>query len=269
MAQVSLTVRDLDRAVRFYTHILGLDEVDAGPSSLWLGAGDAAFLELTEDREAPRLQMAPGLFHLAILYPSRTDLAAVTARLIGLQAPLQGASDHGVSEAVYLADPEGNGIEVYRDRAEEDWPLEAGRLAMQTLPLDLAGLLTEAPEPEKWRVPAETRIGHIHLRVSNIRESEAFYRDVIGLDLMQRYGDSASFLAAGGYHHHVGVNTWGSLRADPRPVGCLGLNWFRLGIPDDGARTRLLERIRARQVPHTAQGGTIYVRDPSGNDLVV
>ncbi len=267
IAQASINVQSLERTFRFYSSILGLDEVDGTPNGVWLGMGDTPLLELVHTPDAPRTLGAPRLFHLALLYPTRTDLAAVVHRLTGLGAPLQGASDHGVSEAVYLADPEGNGLEVYRDRTPDEWPTDDGLLAMQTLPLDLEGLLSEAPDSETWRTPPTTRIGHVHLRVSNVPEAESFYRDVIGLDLMQRYGESASFFSAGGYHHHVAVNTWGTLGSDAPPEGALGLGWFSLDVEDSSARQGLVERLRSQQIPHTVADGTVYTTDPSGNEV--
>lgn len=269
VTQISLTVRDLDRVGRFYTHVVGLDEVDGGVNSLWLGAGDTPFLQLVANPAGERHPHTAGLFHLAILYPTRVDLAAVAARLIGLKAPLQGASDHGVSEAVYFADPEGNGVEIYRDREVAEWPLRNGQVEMMTLPLNLGELLERAPTGEGWRVPPETRLGHVHLRVDHIPRAERFYRDIVGLDLMQRYGDSASFLAAGGYHHHLAVNTWGSLGAPPQPDDALGLRWFRIQLHTDDARERLIERLddHGRLLRDTGQ--LLRALDPSGNEIRV
>ena len=269
VTRVSLVVRHLERTARFYDHVVGLDEVDAGPGSVMLGARETGFLELIEDPVAEQVPDSPGLYHLAILYPSREDLAAVTARVTGLGAPFQGASDHGVSEACYFVDPEGNGLEVYRDRAPNEWPTREGRIDMRTLPLDVRALLAEAPDLEAWRVPPSTRLGHVHLRVAHVAEAEAFYRRVVGLDLVQRYGDSASFLSAGGYHHHVAVNSWETAGSAARPPGAAGLNWFEIAVPDSDAMSRLGDRLRTTQVPHVIQGATAYLSDPSGNDLVI
>jgi catechol 2,3-dioxygenase len=267
VTQISLRVRDLGRVTRFYTHVVGLDEIDAGRDSVWLGAGDVPFLQLVENPTGEPQTGATGLFHLAILYPSRADLAAVTARLVGLQAPLQGASDHGVSEAVYFADPEGNGVEIYRDREMAEWPVQNGELRMQTLHLDLPALLDEAPPAERWRVPSGTRLGHVHLRVADIAEAEAFYRDVVGLDLMQRYGGSASFFSAGGYHHHVAVNTWASLGAPAPPGDASGLGWFRIEAADPAARQRLIERLDDHDRLRSHTDELLRALDPSGNEV--
>lgn len=286
VTHASFNVRDLERTARFYTHVLGLDEVAGSPDGLWIGVGDEPFLELVSsptsgpaaeshsagagsDRPGNRdrgIGPTAGLFHLAILYPTRADLAAVTQRLIGLGAPLQGASDHGVSEAIYLADPEGNGLELYRDREQARWPVEDGVLSMHTLALDVPGLLAEAPDANAWRTPPGTRIGHIHLRVCDVSESEAFYRDVIGLDLMQRYGKEASFLATGGYHHHLGINSWGPAARTARPEAP-GLGWFRMGEVDPEDRQALTERLRAQQLPHTVEGDALLTVDPSGIEV--
>lgn len=270
VSQASFRVASLERTARFYTHVVGLDEVHAAPGALWLGAGETPFLELVDTPGAVRYPGRTGLYHLAILYPTRSDLAAVTQRLLGLGAPLQGASDHGVSEALYLADPEGNGLELYRDREASDWPVHSGRLTMDTQALDLDDLLATAPDPETWSTPPGTGIGHIHLAVTDVTEAETFYREVVGLDLMQRYGSSASFLSAGGYHHHVGVNSWQTRHAEAPPDSAAGLAWFRLDVPDASARERLLDRLRNHQVPHTSlDDGTVRFADPSGNVILV
>ncbi len=269
VTQISLTVRDLARVVRFYTHVVGLDEVEAERDSVWLGAGDGSFLQLVENPTGEPQPGTTGLFHLAILYPSRADLAAVTARLAGLQAPIQGASDHGVSEAVYFADPEGNGVEIYRDREVAEWPVRDGELHMQTLPLDLRALLNEAPPAERWRIPTGTRLGHVHLRVADVAEAEAFYQDVVGLDLMQRYGGSASFFSAGRYHHHVAVNTWASRGAPTPPEDALGLGWFRIEVADPAARQLVVDRLHNRETTRSLAQGTTRAVDPSGNHVVI
>src|SRR5947209_5740641 len=232
---VRLTVSDLARSRAFYEQALGLRsrELDNGAIALGPPAGQAgeleALVELHGDASAPRLdRRATGLFHLAILFPTRSDLAFALARLAQARWPLDGASDHLVSEALYLSDPDGNGIELYRDRPREDWPYHDGRLRMATLPLDLDDLLGEIRSAESWQTlaPDGTRMGHVHLQVSDLEETEAFYHGLLGFDVMVRGFPGALFVAAGGYHHHLGLNTWNSTGASPPRPGAVGLRSY-------------------------------------------
>ena len=214
LGAVRLRVADLAGARSFYERALGL-EARADGEVVALGVpGGPALVELREQADAaPRRPGASGLFHLALLLPSRAELARALWRLARERVPLTGASDHLVSEALYLADPEGNGIELYRDRPREEWERDGGELRMATLPLDLDPLLAEAPaEPEAAIAPG-TRLGHVHLQVADLRAAEAFYGGALGFEAMVRGSPGALFLAAGGYHHHVGLNTWASRSA--------------------------------------------------------
>lgn len=269
VTEIALTVAELPRETRFYTHVLGLDVVDERPGSALLGAGDHAFLRLDERAGAQPAPGATGLFHLAILYPTRRDLASVVDRLVGLRYPLQGAADHLVSEAVYLADPEGNGIEVYRDRPQPEWPIVNGLVQMATEPLDVQGLLAEAAAPETWTTPAGTRLGHVHLRVDDIASAERFYVDTLGFDLTTRYGRQASFFSAGGYHHHVGVNTWQTRGAPPPPEGSRGLRWFRIAVPSPAALDAARASLEAAGSAVEVDGQALRLRDPAGNGVVI
>src|SRR5574341_1976790 len=220
LGSVHLTVSDLDRSLQFYGSALGLRTRRREEAVAELGTGTASLLILWERAGAkPRPRHTSGLYHFAILLPSRADLARALQRLLEARYPIDGASDHLVSEAVYLADPDGNGIEIYADRSRRALPVRDGQLRMDTLPLDLEDLMNEvqAGPPAATGLPEATRIGHIHLHVADLATAEAFYRDVLGFDLMVRYGSSASFLSAGGYHHHIGVNTWAGAGAPPPP----------------------------------------------------
>jgi len=269
VSDVALTVRDLARVAHFYATVLGLDVVDERPGSVRLGAGDDAFLTLDGRPDAASAPGTTGLFHFAILYPTRRDLASVVQRIIGLGHPLQGAADHLVSEAVYLADPEGNGIEVYRDRPRAAWPMQGHEVRMATDPLDLHGLLAEAAHPDTWTTPAGTRLGHVHLRVHDIPAAERFYVDTLGFDLMQRYGRQASFMSAGGYHHHVGVNTWSTRGAPAAPEGAMGLEWFRIVVPSAAALAAVRASLEAAGTPVGSENGELTVKDPAGNGVRV
>jgi catechol 2,3-dioxygenase len=223
---VSLAVRDLDRAAAFYRDVIGLRELSRAPDSVSLGSGDTAFLTLVHRPDAlPDDPATAGLFHTAFLLPSRGDLADWLAHVSAHRVPLDGASDHGVSEAIYLSDPEGNGVEVYADRPRATWRWEAGQVAMTTDRLDLAALIADR-SAAGWRgAPGGARIGHVHLRVGDVARAVRFWTEDIGLDLVRaRHG--AAFLSSGGYHHHIAANIWQSAGAgarDPRRAGLLAV----------------------------------------------
>jgi catechol 2,3-dioxygenase len=270
---VRLTVADLARSRSFYEQALGLEPSELDDGGLALGrSGEHPLIELHGDSAAPRLnRYATGLYHLAVLVPTRRDLALALARLAEARWPLDGASDHLVSEALYLSDPDGNGIEIYRDRPRYEWRRTAGGLEMATLPLDLTNLLGEltGPSTPQPTVPAGTRIGHVHLQVADIGEAEAFYHGLLGFDVMVRGYPGALFVSAGGYHHHVGLNTWHSAGASAPAAGSIGLRSFEVELPDAANRDRLLARVQESGLRiEPAVGGGI-VRDPSGNAVIL
>lgn len=266
---VALTVSDLSRSVRFYTEVLGFQVQAQDEATAALAApGTPALVELAARPAArPKPARSTGLYHFAVLVPTRRDLACVLRRLVQADWPLEGAADHGVSEALYLADPDGNGIEVYADRPRDAWPIRNGRLQMVTEPLDLGSLLAELDRDRTpWPgLPAGTSIGHVHLHVADLAEAERFYCGVLGFDLMQRYGPSALFVSAGGYHHHIGLNTWAGVGAPPPPADAVGLRHFTVELPDEGALAALLRRLEAAGCPAEPRADGWYVADPSAN----
>ena len=234
---VELRVADLERSRSFYGGPIGLEQV--GDDPLALGAGGRPLVVLREvEPGTPAPPSTTGLFHLAILHPSREELARALRRLVDRGARLDGASDHAVSEALYLHDPDWNGIELYRDRPRDEWPEgDGGGVAMVTLPLDVHALLEQAVSANGQPAHPDTVMGHVHLRVSDLERSVAFYRDGLGMNVRARYGDQAAFLAAGDYHHHVGLNTWHSVGGGPPPPGSAGLERFIVSAPDEEARS--------------------------------
>jgi catechol 2,3-dioxygenase len=236
LGPVSLTVADLAGVTGFYERAIGLSVIERDGDVVRLGpAGGEALVELVGRPDAPpRAPHASGLFHLALLYPERAELARALRRLVGAGWRLTGASDHLVSEALYTADPEGNGIELYRDRPREEWRRQPnGELEMATIPLDLDDLVAQLPdadEPDAGAPPA-TRIGHVHLQVSDLAPAERFYAQALGLDVMVRSFPGALFLASGGYHHHVGANTWSSAGGPPADPAARGLRHFTVELP--------------------------------------
>jgi catechol 2,3-dioxygenase len=208
-----------------------------------------------------------GLYHFAVLVPTRSDLARSLRRIAEQRYPIQGAADHLVSEAVYLADPDGNGIEIYRDRPREEWPRVAGNIQMATDPLDLYALLGEAEgAPGDGRLPAGTRIGHMHLQIADLAAAERFYVDVLGLDIVVRM-PSALFVSAGGYHHHLGLNTWQSRGGSPAPAGSAGLRYFSIRVPDAAELERVTSRLEQAGLSVEQTDGAVVVADPWQNQI--
>jgi catechol 2,3-dioxygenase len=270
---VSLTVRDLAGAREFYQRAIGLGELAAGEGRALLGAGGRPLVELVEDRGAPpRPRGSTGLFHLAILVPDRAALARSLQRLIDARWTLQGASDHLVSEALYVSDPEGNGIEIYRDRRRAEWRRDGDELRMATLPLDLSDLLGEpgdsGADGDSELAPG-ARLGHVHLNVADLAASERFYAGLLGLGVTARSYPGALFLAAGDYHHHVGLNVWAGAGAPPPPERVLGLRRFGLLLPDQEAVRAVVGRVRASGTEIETVAAGELVRDPSRNAVLL
>ena len=273
VGQAALTVADLERSERFYHDVLGMRVLSRGDGALTLTADDATpLLELTERPGArPKPARATGLYHFAVLVPSRRELARSLRRLAEMRYPLTGASDHLVSEALYLDDPDGNGIEIYRDRPREEWPHRNGQLQMAVDPLDIDGILAELERDDRpWAgLDPQTRMGHMHLHVADLRAAEQFYHGVLGFDVIVRYGPSALFVSAGGYHHHLGLNTWAGVGAPPAPEGSAGLRWFVVRLPNVAALDQVAERVRAAGLAIDQTEAGLLVRDPSQNSVVL
>lgn len=233
VSHVSLDVRNLNRVTHFYRDAIGLEVLATSADEITLGAAKP-FLTLRSRPEAvPQNPRSPGLFHTAFLLPQRSDLAAWMRHAAAFGVHPYGASDHNVSEALYLDDPEGNGIEIYVDRPVETWRNAAGQLDMPSRRLDLAAL----PKGADWvGVPAATRIGHVHLQTTDIQEAEAFWTD-LGMEVTARY-PGGSFFGAGGYHHQIATNVWASGQLPPKPAGTAGLAEITLDTND--ATERLL-----------------------------
>jgi len=266
---VHLTTPDLARSMAFYQERIGLRVQWQEDGVAALGVGGPDLLVLHESAAAPRVRGTTGLYHVAILVPSRPDLARTLRHLAQTRTVMQGFADHFVSEAIYLADPDGNGIEVYRDRPRAEWPLENGALRMGSDPLDIEGLLAEAGAAPWNGLPAATRIGHVHLHVARIPETERFFVEGLGLDVMQRFGGSASFLSAGGYHHHVGANTWAGVGAPPPPPGAIGLRHVVIGVSNRDAVAAVARSLETAGVAHERGENEVTVDDPSGNTFKV
>lgn len=271
LGSVSLIVSDLGCSTEFYQGSLGFKLHREEGGTAYLGAGKDDLLILTEQPGAVRLPHRTGLYHFAILTPTRRELGRVLKNLVETDTPIQGGADHLVSEAIYLADPEGNGIEIYRDRPRADWEYENDTLKMGTEQLDFQGVLAELDGDSKtWDgMDQKTRLGHMHLHVADLAEATEFYENVLGFDFQMNYGGSAAFFSAGGYHHHIGVNTWNGVGASPPPPHSAGMRHFSVQLTNQDEKTRLIERLDRADVPFEEQEEGILVRDPSQNGILI
>jgi catechol 2,3-dioxygenase len=268
IGRVKLRVADLERSLNFYSSALGFETHDRRPGGASLGPSGAELLELVEVPGAPtKPEWATGLYHYAVLLPSRADLGRMLRHLIDTRTPLQGASDHLVSEALYLADPDENGIEIYRDRPRAEWPMQGDRVRMATDPLDADGILAEAGREGRSfaGLPSGTTIGHIHLQVGDIPAAEQFYVQRVGFDVVAAM-PSALFVSAGGYHHHVGMNVWTSRGQGP-VAGMAGLEEFEIVFPDAASRDDAVQRIETGHAVVDTVAGDTRLRDPWENAI--
>ncbi|HRQ37879.1 MAG TPA: VOC family protein [Chloroflexota bacterium] len=272
---VYLTVSDFGRSLPYYQHNIGLQLHRQEGRMAYLGAGGRDLLVLHELPAATHPRRTTGLYHFAILVPSRLELARTLKNLIDTETHIDGASDHLVSEALYLSDPDGNGIEIYRDRHRHEWPVLNGQIQMDTKQFDVESVLSELHGRDLTRdytwggLHADTTIGHIHLHVSHLAEAEAFYTQVLGFDLIMRYGPSAAFVSAGGYHHHIGLNTWAGVGAPPPPPGSVGLDWYEILLPDEEALAATAVRLQNAHIPTEQSENGLFLRDPAQNGIVL
>ncbi len=262
IGRTALRVTDLEEVSEFYRTVVGLRVLDQSGSSSILGVEDRPLLVLEEDEDAPRRQRSSaGLFHNAFRVPSRAALGAALDRIRD-QWQLSGASDHRVSEALYLRDPEGNGVEIYCDLPRDEWPTaDDGRVQISTEPLDLERI--EAAAEGSTRAPPETDVGHIHLEVSSLDAFRKFYIDTLGFEV-QTTVPAASFVSAGGYHHHIGANTW---QHRTEPISGRGLAWFEIVLPEPQALDALRERFIGSQYPLTEADEGLSVMDSDGIEV--
>jgi len=261
MGPIELSVSDLERTLDYWQGVVGLRVLARDNGRASLGA-DTELVRFVEEPGAGSARGFAGLFHVALLLPSRRDLARWLAHAGQDRVALEGLSDHAVSEAIYLRDPDEHGIEIYADRPRELWEGRVREL-MTTIPLDVDSLFAELDEP-RVELPDGTVVGHTHLCVSDVNDTVHFYRDELGFELMAQLGPMAAFLAAGGYHHHLGANTWESRGRPKAPAGTARLLEATILVPDDEE----LERVAGRLEVDVDEGG-ITVEDPSGNPLLL
>lgn len=263
---VGLVARNLDVLADYYKNLLGLTELERTPKLARLGVAGITLLEIEGRPDAkPDDNRTAGLYHNAFLMPTRADLARWILHVAGSRVPISGASDHGVSEAIYLDDPEGNGVEVYSDRPSEQWLRSGETILQKTDPLDIDAILQDIdPAAAAYpSAPEGLRVGHIHLRVGNVVTAEQFYCGPLGLDVTRRRA-GASFISSGGYHHHVGANVWHSKGAGVRDSGMAGLSWFSIEAADDAMFDAVKTRLLAANATVTPTPEGFETTDPWG-----
>ncbi len=267
VSKVYLLISDMSRSLFFYRDILGLKLLERKEKMAILGTNHRELIHLIEDTHAIPQSITLGLYHFALLLPHRKELARMIYRLKEMKYPITGASDHGVSEAIYLDDPDGNGIEIYVDRDEINWPNQKGRITMFTHTLDIKNLLDELPYYSFDSIHEDTLLGHIHLHVDSLKTAKSFFIDVLGFEEMLLYGESALFIADKGYHHHIGLNTWhaGAPLCEKNQVGLKG---YVLNVP----RERYLSFIRkleAHHIPLLIELENSYIIDPMKQKIYI
>ncbi len=270
IGKVHYNVSNLERAAYFYEEGLGMKVLEKSDQSITLGTiADQTLLVLHRVNNPTPRKKTTGLYHVAIRLPSREDLARLIYHLVNNQVELDGVADHGVSEALYLTGPEDMGIELTCDRDYEQWPIdEEGQLDMITEELDLDDLiLTIQGKNKKWTgLPADTTIGHIHLRVAELEKTTEFYT-TLGFEITQAYGEQALFFASGEYHHHIGANTWQSAGADPLAADTSGLNHFEIVLPDQNCIENLVKILEEAEITLEKTDDGVYLVDPNGIHL--
>ncbi|MFQ5400006.1 MAG: VOC family protein [Anaerolineae bacterium] len=269
MGTVHLTVADLGRSLDYYQHGIGLALHRQEGNIAALDAGGPDLLILTEQPGARPARGVTGLYHFALLLPSRLELARTLKHLLDSHTPIGGASDHAVSEALYLTDLDGNGIEIYRDRRRDEWQRVNGQIQIVTRPLDLGGVLGELDSQDaSWQgLHPQTRMGHVHLHVSDLQQAVDFYTQTLGFDFIAYYGDSAGFVSAGGYHYHLGLNTWAGVGAPPPSPDAARLLWYTIQSPNATALAQLVQHIRATGYPVEEHGNDSFLHDPAENGI--
>lgn len=270
IASAAFKVADLQRSLHFYTEIIGLAKISQVDHEVLIGAAGQPILRLVEVRDARRQPAnTTGLYHAAILWPDRRSLAIKIAQLIDLRVRF-GQSDHIVSEAFYLSDPDGNGLELYRDRPRSEWDWQGETIRMAVDPIDFNDFFTEIdqidPVSSDPLAPGGTRLGHLHLRVADITKAEQFYHNLLGFDVTASMS-GALFLSAGGYHHHLGMNTWESLNGKPPTEPSAGLLEFTIAVPLQSELERLLGVLSAAGIAFERQGSSALFYDPFLNQI--
>ncbi|MDM5205846.1 VOC family protein [Cytobacillus kochii] len=266
--KIDLKVTNLQTSLRFYQDILGFQVLHQSKHEVSLSAdGNQTLVQLHAPEGLQKKELRrTGLYHFAILLPTRNDLAKIIRHFIKVNYPLQGASDHDVSEALYLADPDGNGIEIYADRPKTSWDWRGEEVVMGTNALDVQSIMSEWDGNEWNGMPNETIMGHIHLHVNNIEEAKTFYCEGLGFEVVTHYGNQALFISTGKYHHHIGLNIWNGTMAVAPSANSVGMAFYTLVFPKNKLE-QAVERLQAMNIEVERQADSYMVSDPAGNNI--
>lgn len=267
VGKVNLKVENLERSLAFYQQIIGFKLLGRKENKALLTAdGRTALLSIEQPKNVTAKQpRTTGLYHFALLLPTRSDLGSILQHLLNSGYPLQGASDHLVSEALYLADPDGNGIEIYRDRPSSTWEWNDSEVVMDTKPLDAEAIVAEGNGKPWTGLPSATLMGHIHLHVSELKQTETFYRNGLGFEVVSNYHNQALFISTGRYHHHIGLNVWNGIGAPSPLESSVGLESFTLVFPAEEAREQAINQLREIGAAVSKENQDFITKDPSGN----
>lgn len=264
-----LNVKDLDKMVEFYSDTMGFDVMTKEEKGVQMGVAGKKILSLVRPDDV--IQKPPrrtGLYHFAILLPDRKHLGSFINHLRVNNTPVTGGADHEVSEALYLQDPEDNGIEVYSDIPDSQWTWQGDQVNMGTEPLDFRGLMELGKDIEWKGMPEGTKLGHMHLHVRELEEAFLFY-STLGFQRVAELGGSANFISTGGYHHHIGLNVWNGKGADPAPENATGLRYYTLAVSDEESMEEIFKRLADKKYDATIEEGILYTQDPSGNRIQI
>lgn len=270
VAQVNLKVQDLERSLAFYQEAIGFKVLTKTDRTAQLTAdGNSTLLTIEQPENVePALGRTTGLYHFALLLPKRSDLAKIVRHFVEIGLEF-GSSDHLVSEALYLSDPDGNGIEIYTDRNPSEWTWKNGEVNMTVDPLDFPDLLSIGKQ-QSWRgLPGDTVMGHIHLHVAELANTETFYTEGLGFEVVCRYGTQALFISSGKYHHHIGLNTWNGVGAPQPSSNSVGLQSFKLIFENEAARDQAVENLKKIGAAAAVENNQVITEDPSGNRIVL
>ena len=266
---LELKVTDIERSLEFYKNMIGFKVLERTEYSAVLTAnGESALLTIEQPKDIiPKQHRTTGLYHFAILLPSRSDLGSVIKHLSVNRYPIQGGSNHKVSEALYLADPDENGIELYADTPKSTWKWQGDMIEMGNDILDVEGLIAQAQGNEWNGLPSETVMGHIHMHVSELEKTAKFYQQGLGFELTFRFPNQALFFSTGGYHHHIAVNTWNGKGAPEPAKNSVGIKYFELVFPDEDTRKKAVNQLEEMDYYTKEKNGVTVTRDPSGNEI--